>query len=260
MTNYLIMIPIFQARSEEIGEALIENVVTKHCIHEYIVMDQDSTFMSSVMTYLLDKFGIKIQTVAPYNHQSLQAEQGIKSLLCILTKYLTNLGQIWPKYLSLATFAYNTFNIPNLGNCSPYELTFGRKPKVLIDLESNPDIKVSRTFKEHYELLNKRIKYLQGILFNFKAKRLATINKNRGFFQYKSGDLVYIISPLTSQLCTASHKVAIKYVGPVVIYKIMDPHNYLLMTLDGKILRGLFEHETKTHYPQDRPGKCSKLS
>ena len=22
----------------------------------------------------------------------------------------------------------------------------------------------------------------------------------------------------------------------------MDPHNYLLMTLDGKILRGIFEH------------------
>ena len=35
----------------------------------------------------------------------------------------------------------------------------------------------------------------------------------------------------------------IKYVGPVVIYKIMDPHNYLLIALDGKILRELFEHE-----------------
>ena len=34
-----------------------------------------------------------------------------------------------------------------------------------------------------------------------------------------------------------------KYVGPVVIYKIMDLHNYLLMTLDVKMLRGLFEHE-----------------
>ena len=31
--------------------------------------------------------------------------------------------------------------------------------------------------------------------------------------------------------------------GPVVIYKIIDPHNYLLMTLDGRILRGLFEQE-----------------
>ena len=28
-----------------------------------------------------------------------------------------------------------------------------------------------------------------------------------------------------------------------MIYKIIDPHNYLLMTLDGSILRGLFEHE-----------------
>ena len=34
-----------------------------------------------------------------------------------------------------------------------------------------------------------------------------------------------------------------KYVGPVVVYKIVDPHNYLLMTLDGKILKGIFEHE-----------------
>ena len=54
---------------------------------------------------------------------------------------------------------------------------------------------------------------------------------------------MYIISPLTSQLRTASRKVAFKYIGPLVIYKIIDPHNYLLMTLDGKLLQGLFEHE-----------------
>ena len=35
----------------------------------------------------------------------------------------------------------------------------------------------------------------------------------------------------------------IKYVGPIVVYKIIDLHNYLLMTLDGKILQGLFEYE-----------------
>ena len=69
------------------------------------------------------------------------------------------------------------------------------------------------------------------------------IHKYGSFFQYNSGDLVYIISPLTSQLRTSSRKVAIKYISPLVIYKIIDPHNYLLMTLDGKILRSLFEHE-----------------
>ena len=158
ITNYLITVPIFQAKSEEIGEALIHNVITKYCIPEYIIMDQDSAFMSSLITYLLNKFNIKIRTVVPYNHQSLQAEHGIKSLSNILNKHLTNLGHMWPKYLSLATFTYNMFNTPNLGNYSPYELTFGRKPRPLINLDSNTDIKVSETFREYYELLNKRIK------------------------------------------------------------------------------------------------------
>ena len=44
-------------------------------------------------------------------------------------------------------------------------------------------------------------------------------------------------------MCKVSCKVTIKYVDPVVTYKIIDPHSYLLMTLDGRILRGLFEHE-----------------
>ena len=122
VTNYLITVPIYQARSEEIGEALTDNVINKYCIPEYIIMDQDSTFMSSLMTYILNKINIKIRTVAPYNHQSIQAEHGIKSLSNILTKYLMNVGQMWPKYLSLATFAYNTFNTPNSGDYSLYEL------------------------------------------------------------------------------------------------------------------------------------------
>ena len=54
---------------------------------------------------------------------------------------------------------------------------------------------------------------------------------------------MYVISPLTSQLRTASRKIAVKYVGLLAVYNIVDPHNYLLTTLEGKLLRGLFEHE-----------------
>ena len=39
------------------------------------------------------------------------------------------------------------------------------------------------------------------------------INKDRENFHYRGGDLVYIISPLTSQLRTVLWKIAIKYVG-----------------------------------------------
>ena len=62
-------------------------------------MDQDSAFMLSLMNYLSKMLYIKIKTVAPYNYQLLQAEHSIKSLSTILTKYLMDLGQMWPKYL-----------------------------------------------------------------------------------------------------------------------------------------------------------------
>ena len=36
MTNYLIMVPIYCSRSEEVGEALIEHVISKSCAPDCI--------------------------------------------------------------------------------------------------------------------------------------------------------------------------------------------------------------------------------
>ena len=120
MANYLITVPIYHSRSEEV-EALIEHVISKFCAPDRIIMDQDSAFMSTLMNYLFRKLNIKIRTVTPYNHQSLQAEHSIKTLSQILTKHLSGQGQMWHKYLPLATFAHNMLNSPNLSNHSPYE-------------------------------------------------------------------------------------------------------------------------------------------
>ena len=103
---------------------------------------------------------------------------------------------MWPKYLPLAVFAYNTFNTPNLANFSPYELVLRRKPKpkIILNVETMPDIKVAKTFKDYHDLLNKRLEYLHKLLQDFKLKRLAMINKDRAFFQYNSRDYIYNIS------------------------------------------------------------------
>ena len=44
VNNYLITVPVYQSKAE-IGDALIEHIVTKYCIPGCIIMDQDSTFM-----------------------------------------------------------------------------------------------------------------------------------------------------------------------------------------------------------------------
>ena len=71
---------------------------------------------------------------------------------------------MWPDYLLFATLAHNTYNSPNLSNYSPYKLVYGRKPNLLLDLETDPDIQVLVTYKECSEKLERRFKYLYKVL------------------------------------------------------------------------------------------------
>ena len=65
MTNYPITVSIYHDRSEEIGDALIDNVISKYGIPGDIIMDQESTFMPTLMSYLFKRLNIKSKTVAP---------------------------------------------------------------------------------------------------------------------------------------------------------------------------------------------------
>ena len=59
--NYLITAPIYQSRSEEIGETLVKNVISKYCVPDYIIMDVDSAFMSTLMDYLFKKLELRLK-------------------------------------------------------------------------------------------------------------------------------------------------------------------------------------------------------
>ena len=102
ITNSMVTIPIFQSTSDEIGYALIEHVFNSYSIPDCMIIDHDSAFMSTLIDYLFKKLGIRIKTV---DHQSLQAEHGIRSLTSIPVKHLTGLGQYWPKYLPFARYS-----------------------------------------------------------------------------------------------------------------------------------------------------------
>ena len=65
VTIFMVIIPIYQSQSEEIGDALIGHVFSNYSIKECMNMDQEITFMSTLLNYLFKKLSIKIQTVAP---------------------------------------------------------------------------------------------------------------------------------------------------------------------------------------------------
>ena len=83
--NYLITVPNIPSQVRRDRRSTYRKCDNKILHPRYFIMDQDSTFMSSLMTYLLNKFNIKIRTVASYNHQSLQAKHSTESLSTIIT-------------------------------------------------------------------------------------------------------------------------------------------------------------------------------
>ena len=65
----MVTIPIHQSTSEGIGYTLIEHAFREYSMPEYVIMEQDSVFMSTLINYLFMKLGIKLKSAALYNHQ-----------------------------------------------------------------------------------------------------------------------------------------------------------------------------------------------
>ena len=151
--------------------------------------------MSSLCRYCFQQYRIQILTVGVTNHKSLQAEHGIKSLSNLILTHLTGLGRDWHIYAKPCMLTYNSFSTPNLDGFCPFELVFGRKPRIVPILEVTPPVPVTGTFKDAYDLLNKRLKYFREMLIKFRDKRFEVMNRDREFQGYTSGQLVYLFCP-----------------------------------------------------------------
>ena len=61
----MVTISFHQSRSQELGDALMQEMLSKYSILECRIMDQDDAFMSTLINYSFKKLDIKIKTVTP---------------------------------------------------------------------------------------------------------------------------------------------------------------------------------------------------
>ena len=261
ISNFLVATPMKKATAEEVCSILFDNFMAYYAVPMRIICDQDPAFMSSLCQWFFKAYGIQLVTVSPTNHKSLQAEHGIKSLSNILMKHLSGLGDNWHLYTRPAMLTYNTYNTPNLDNLSPFELAFGRKPILVPKLESTPHIPVTGTFAKAKQNLEQKLKYLREKLQKFRDNRLALKNKDKEYYGFTVGQIVYMYHPRGSLLQTSSKKIKCEFVGPIVIYKCVSPNQFLLMSLDGYLYPFLVEEtRIKPGYIPTTRGNVSHLA
>ena len=156
VTNYMVALPLMSTRTPHILDAFQRGYLAYFGPPTHIICDQDPAFTSSLMEAFVTQLNIKIVLVSPTNHQSLQAEHGIKSLSGLLVKHLSTVWS-WHSVLPYSMLCYNGYSSPNLNGYSPYELVFGHKMTLSHELEIKVDTVVSGTFKDYYEKLKKNL-------------------------------------------------------------------------------------------------------
>ena len=87
VTNYMVALPLMSTRTPHILDAFQRGYLAYFGPPTHIVCDQDPAFTSSLMVAFVTQ--LKRILVSPTNHQSLQAEHGIKSLSGLLVKHLS---------------------------------------------------------------------------------------------------------------------------------------------------------------------------
>ena len=142
---------------------------------------------------------------------------------------------------------YNSYSSPNIDGFSPYELTFGHKMAINPDLEVQLDIVFSGTFHTYYEKLKKAYSIFASDCKDFEVRELISLIEIRNTMLIKLGKsyiYIYMYQAKGTIMHTVSKTIACYYVRPLVIYKAVDPNQFLLMSLDG-VVYPYFVKETR---------------
>ena len=225
VTNYMVALPLMSTRTPHILDAFQRGYLAYFGPPTHIICYQDPAFTSSLMEAFMTKLNIKIVLVSPTNHQSLQAEHGIKGLSGLLVKHLSTVWS-WLSVLPYSMLCYNGYSSPNLNGYSPYELVFGHKMTLSHELEIKVDTVVSGTFKDYYEKLKKNLQYMGDRLQKFRSQRLDLLNKDREYQAFEVGQIVYMFQARGSIVETGSRKIRCNYIGPLVIFKAVGPNQF----------------------------------
>ena len=228
ISNFMVTAPMVTATSPEICQVMQDHLICVFGTPVKLICDQDPAFMSHLTQTMLLSYGVKLITVSPTNHKSLVAEHGIKSLSNILMKHLTGLGLDWNIYCKPAMLVYNSYASPNLADFSPFELVFGRKANICPEFEFKPQVPITGTHKQAFEILQKKLRYFRQALQKFMDNRQSLLNRDKTYHGYTAGQIVYLYFPgKTAMLHTGSRKIRCHFVGPLAIWKCVSPTQFI---------------------------------
>lgn len=221
LSKYVIAVPIKDELAQTIVHTFFNQVIAKHGCPRVVLSDRGANISGERSRDFFRLFGIKRILTSPYHPQTNgQTERFNRTLAASLTVFVERNQKDWSDYVAAITFAYN-ISEHAVTHTSPFELVFGRKPRIPIDnlldrsefinpMAPRPVIKSSVAM----DLMKKQI--LDSQLANKRR-----LDAHLDPCTYKEGDWVMFERPTRAK--GQATKLTFTYTGPYkIIRKIND--------------------------------------
>lgn len=132
-TKYALAIPTPNQRARTVAKCLWDNFIVHYGFPERLLSDQGPDFESHTIRELCELAGIKKVHTTPYHPRGNPVERFNRTLLQMLGTLNQPEKLHWKDFVKPLVHVYNCTKNETTG-FSPYELMFGRQPRLPIDL------------------------------------------------------------------------------------------------------------------------------
>ncbi|XP_030615062.1 uncharacterized protein LOC115801406 [Archocentrus centrarchus] len=132
-TKYAVAIPTPNQRAQTVAKCLWENFIVHYGLPEKLLSDQGADFESRTIKELCELVGMRKVRTTPYHPRGNPVERFNRTLLQMLGTLDKSDKLRWKDFVKPLVHAYNCTKSDVTG-FSPYELMFGRQPRLPIDL------------------------------------------------------------------------------------------------------------------------------
>ena len=234
-----------------IGDLIYANIICRYGPPKQLLSDRGANFLSRIVARLCDLFSIeKINTTAYHPQCNGLVERTNGTLIKLIRKLIVAKPQEWDGHLPAALFAYRT--TPNATNrVSPYELIYGRSPRLPIDMFLEQNRETSRDGLSYEDFRDSLVQLREWARLmheedqtDIRAESMLFINP------FKEGDRVWLYTPVLDH--TLGRKFSLFWNGPHQVINIPGPVNCIIQSAEGKEqrvhisrLKTFLEHEQK---------------
>ena len=233
-TKYVEFFAMKTASASETAKRLVE-YISRHGCPESILSDRGTNFQAELMTELWELLDVKQLKTTSYHPQcNGQTERMNRTLQAMIANYVDEKKTNWVQFLPLLQFAYNSA-IHSTTKFSPFELTYGREPRLPLDvfnhstkleLYLNVDSYAS-TIQD--ELARAFAKVAQNTEMSIEPHRIRHDRHVRAA-NFDEKEYVWVLD--TSTLTGVSKKLSHRWKGPYIIMQKIDDANYKVKHID----------------------------